>query len=178
MESISTFEIWLTFFKQLWPVWLALAITFTAIYQWRARLGVLGRIFDSPVGLVGLLIVLFWVFSAIFADIIVLFDSLEQSGLYRRKPPGTMNVARGIPYIFGRVFLEITFEVPGLSRGGFRRFLGRLLEVPEPFWRSRASPGEAFGGSGLRSVLSEKIFGVFLRFRCILICFGVFAEKS
>ena len=101
MESISTFEIWLTFFKQLWPVWLALAITFTAIYQWRARLGVLGRIFDTPVGIVGLLIVLFWVFSAIFADIIVLFDSLEQSGLYRRKPPGTMNAARGIPYIFG-----------------------------------------------------------------------------
>ena len=49
----------------------------------------------------GLFIVLFWVFAAILADFIVLFDALEQSGLYRRKPPGTMNTAQGIPYIFG-----------------------------------------------------------------------------
>ena len=101
MESISTLEIWQVFFTRLWPVWLALAITFAAAYQWRVRLGVIGRIFDSPIGLVGLFIVLFWVFSAIFADFIVLFDSLEQSGMYRRKPPGTLNTAQGIPYIFG-----------------------------------------------------------------------------
>ena len=49
----------------------------------------------------GLFIVLFWVFAAVLADFIVLFDALEQSGLYRRKPPGTMNTAQGIPYIFG-----------------------------------------------------------------------------
>ena len=49
----------------------------------------------------GLFIVLFWVFAAILADFIVLFDALEQSGLYRRKTPGTMITAQGIPYLFG-----------------------------------------------------------------------------
>ena len=101
MESISTFEIWQVFITRLWPVWLALAITFFTTYQWRNKLGVIGRIFDSRIGLVGLFIVLFWVFAAIFADFIALFDSLEQSGLYRRKPPGTVNSATGLPYIFG-----------------------------------------------------------------------------
>jgi len=48
-----------------------------------------------------LFIVLFWVFGAIFADLVALFEPFEQSGRYRRKPPGTINAELGIPYIFG-----------------------------------------------------------------------------
>ncbi|MFL2806978.1 MAG: ABC transporter permease [Paracoccaceae bacterium] len=101
MDSVSTLEIWQIFFTRLWPVWAALAVTFFVLYQMRKKLGTLGQIFDSRVGLVGLFIVLFWIYAAIFADLIALFEPLEQSGLYRRKPPGTINSNVGIPYIFG-----------------------------------------------------------------------------
>ena len=101
MDSVSTLEIWQIFFTRLWPVWAALAVTFFVLYQMRKKLGTLGQIFDSRVGLVGLFIVLFWIYAAIFADLIALFEPLEQSGLYRRKPPGTINADLGIPYIFG-----------------------------------------------------------------------------
>ena len=101
METITTFEIWQIFFIRLWPVWIALALTFFLAFQLRKRLGPIGYIFDSRVGLVGLFIVLFWIYAAVFADIIALFEPLDQSGLYRRKPPGTINADLGVPYIFG-----------------------------------------------------------------------------
>jgi len=101
MEAITTFEIWQIFFIRLWPVWIALVLTFFLAFQLRKRLGPVGYIFDSRVGLVGLFIVLFWIYAAVFADIIALFEPLDQSGLYRRKPPGTINADLGVPYIFG-----------------------------------------------------------------------------
>ncbi len=100
MESISSLEIWQIFFTRLWPVWLSLFLTFSIAYYWRDKLGALGHLFNNKVGLVGLSIVLFWIYAAIFADIIALFEPLEQSGMFRRKPPGTVN-SDGIPYIFG-----------------------------------------------------------------------------
>jgi len=101
METINTIEIWQIFFMRLWPAWVALAITFSVAYRFKKNLGAIGHLFDNPVGLIGLFIVLFWIYAAIFADLIALFDPLEQSGLYRRKPPGTVNSSLGIPYIFG-----------------------------------------------------------------------------
>ena len=101
METISNIEIWQIFFMRLWPAWVALAITFSVAYRFKKNLGAIGHLFDNPVGLIGLFIVLFWIYAAIFADLIALFDPLEQSGLYRRKPPGTVPASLGIPYIFG-----------------------------------------------------------------------------
>jgi len=101
METISSIEIWQIFCMRLWPAWIALAITFSVAYRFKKNLGAIGHLFDNPVGLIGLFIVLFWIYAAIFADLIALFDPLEQSGLYRRKPPGTVNSSLGIPYIFG-----------------------------------------------------------------------------
>ena len=101
METISNIEIWQIFFMRLWPAWVSLAITFTVAFRFKKNLGAIGHLVDNPVGLIGLFIVLFWIYAAIFADLIALFDPLEQSGLYRRKPPGTVNASLGIPYIFG-----------------------------------------------------------------------------
>ena len=101
METIINIEIWQIFFMRLWPAWVSLAITFSVAYRFKKNLGAIGHLFDNPVGLIGLFIVLFWIYAAIFADLIALFDPLEQSGLYRRKPPGTVNASLGIPYIFG-----------------------------------------------------------------------------
>ena len=101
METINSFQIWFVFFVQLTPVWISLLITFSALFFWRKHLGVLGHLCNSTIGLVGLFIVLFWIFGAFFADMIALFEPFEQSGKYRRKPPGTINTNVGIPYIFG-----------------------------------------------------------------------------
>ena len=68
MEFISAIEIWIVFFTRLLPVWISLFITFSALFFWRKHLGILGHLCNSTIGLVGLFIVLFWVFGAIFAD--------------------------------------------------------------------------------------------------------------
>ena len=43
----------------LWPVWLALIVVMGASYMNRHRMGLYGHIYDSPVGMVGLGLVLF-----------------------------------------------------------------------------------------------------------------------
>ena len=101
MESIGGFEIWLIFFTRFIPVWICLAIFYFCLFYWRKKLGLMGRLCDSPIGLIGLFIVLFWIFGAILADWVAIFDAYEQSGMYRRKPPGTINEKVGHPYIFG-----------------------------------------------------------------------------
>ena len=98
MESIGGFEIWLIFFTRFIPVWICLAIFYFCLFYWRKKLGLMGRLCDSPIGLIGLFIVLFWIFGAILADWVALFDAYEQSGMYRRKPPGTINEKVGKTY--------------------------------------------------------------------------------
>ncbi len=101
MESISAFEIWSIFLTRFIPVWICIIIFFSGLFYWRKKLGLLGRLCDSPIGLIGLFIVLFWIFGAILADSVALFEPYEQSGMYRRKPPGTINTKVDLPYIFG-----------------------------------------------------------------------------
>ena len=101
MDSINGFEIFIVFLTRCIPIWISLALTFGALFYWKNKLGLLGRLCKSPIGLVGLSIVLFWIFGAIFADMIALFDPYEQSGMFRRKPPGIINTKVDLPYIFG-----------------------------------------------------------------------------
>ena len=44
---------------RFWPVWAALVITYALSFRYRRRLGLYGQLFDSPVGMTGLGIVLF-----------------------------------------------------------------------------------------------------------------------
>ena len=87
------------------PVWIALVVTFTLSIWFRKRLGLYGKLMDSPVGLLGLAIVLFWVFTAIFADWIITFDPLAQLSGMKNIAPGSplANPAEGdYPvYLFG-----------------------------------------------------------------------------
>ncbi|MEC9434550.1 MAG: ABC transporter permease [Pseudomonadota bacterium] len=69
------------------PVWLSLAAIFALSIGFKRRLGLYGRLFDSPLGMVGLGLVLFWVLTAVFADVIAPFGPLEQfSGMKNIKP--------------------------------------------------------------------------------------------
>lgn len=81
---------------RFWPVWLALGVTFALSIAFRRRLGLYGKLFDSPVGMIGYAIVMFWVFTAVFADIIITQDPLTQvSGLKNALPGSPLKEAEG-----------------------------------------------------------------------------------
>ena len=87
MEPLGWGAIFARMALAFWPVWLSLATVFALSIGLRRRLGLYGRLFDSPMGMIGLALVLFWVFAAIFADVIAPFGPLEQySGMKNIKP--------------------------------------------------------------------------------------------
>jgi peptide/nickel transport system permease protein len=89
MDNLSWPMIFALMAKQFLPVWLALGVTFVLSIRFKRRLGLYGKLFDSPVGMVGFVIVMFWVFTALFADIIMTFDPLAQLGSVKNPLPGT-----------------------------------------------------------------------------------------
>ncbi|MGR3837814.1 MAG: ABC transporter permease [Cognatishimia sp.] len=77
---------------QLSPVWISLVATFAVSIVYKRKLGLYGKLFDSLVGMIGFGIVMFWVFTAIFAgvfDMITTHDSLAQVSGMKNKGPGT-----------------------------------------------------------------------------------------
>jgi len=86
---------------RFWPVWLSMAGSYLLMRSKRKQLGVFGHLLDSRVGITGLLIVFFWFYSAVFADLVATFDPLEQFYRYRRKPPGIIEAESMIPMFFG-----------------------------------------------------------------------------
>lgn len=75
--------------QRLWPVWLCLILTFVLSIRFRRHLGLYGKLFDSPVGMIGFALVMFWVFTALFAPMIAPFDPLAQLGSVKNPLPGT-----------------------------------------------------------------------------------------
>ncbi|MEL7299827.1 MAG: ABC transporter permease [Pseudomonadota bacterium] len=71
------------------PVWVALIATFALSIMFKKRLGLYGKLFDSPIGMVGLGLVLFWVFTAVFANLIMTYDPLAQEVVMKNEPPGS-----------------------------------------------------------------------------------------
>ncbi|WP_299282060.1 ABC transporter permease [uncultured Tateyamaria sp.] len=78
--------------QQLIPVWIALVVTFVVSIQFKRRLGLYGKLFDSTVGMIGFALVMFWVFAGVMAglfDWISTHDSLTQVSGMKNKVPGT-----------------------------------------------------------------------------------------
>ena len=87
---------------QFAPVWAALALTFALSIAFRRRLGLYGKLFGSVVGMIGFAMVMFWVFTAIFADLIITHDPLAQLSGMKNKVPGTpVPGAEGAWYLLG-----------------------------------------------------------------------------
>ena len=61
----------------LWPVFAVLAAVMVISWFFKDRLGLYGRVFESPIGMVGLGICFFWVIAAIMADVLPLYQPLE-----------------------------------------------------------------------------------------------------
>ena len=89
MDSLSWGMIFLKMGARFVPVWIALVVTFGLSINFKRRLGLYGKLFDSPVGMTGFAIVMFWVFTAIFADLIITYDPIAQLGSVKNPLPGT-----------------------------------------------------------------------------------------
>ena len=102
MTRLGGSEILLSILGQFTPVWIAMAVILGLSYVFRKRLGLYGRLFDSPIGMVGLVLVLFWVLTATFADMIITFDPLDQlSGMKNKKPGWPVRDVEGAFYLLG-----------------------------------------------------------------------------
>ena len=101
MEPLGWGAIIATVFYQFLPVWVALIVTFTLSFYFKRHLGLYGKLFDSIVGMIGFGLVMFWVFTALFAPLITTFDVLSQIGQMKNEVPGTA-VPEGLGhYLFG-----------------------------------------------------------------------------
>ncbi len=103
MERIGALEIILLTLERFWPVWVALAVTLLLHRLFRERLGTFGQLWDSRIGMAGLILVLFWLFTALFADQIAVMPPLEQSFTFgmKRALPGTIDKQSGIVFLWG-----------------------------------------------------------------------------
>lgn len=98
MDPLNTLQIIGLCLWQLAPVWVALLVTFGLSIRFKRRLGLYGKLFDNPVGMVGFALVMFWVYAAIFAGgfgWMVTHDTLSQFSGMKNKPPGTPLVRAG-----------------------------------------------------------------------------------
>jgi len=102
MERLTALEITTGVLAQFTPVWIGLAVILIVSALFRKKLGLYGKLFSSPIGVIGLVLVLFWVLTAIFADLIATMDPLTQiSGMKNKKPGWPVSGAEGQFYLLG-----------------------------------------------------------------------------
>lgn len=100
-EYISAFDVVIGVLWRFWPVWVGLILVMGASFTYRRRLGLYGQLFDSGVGIAGVFICLFWLFTAVFASTISPFDPLAQISVMKDTLPGAIEPASKLVYYFG-----------------------------------------------------------------------------
>ena len=78
--------------QQLLPVWIALIVIFVVSILFKRSLGLYGKLFDSPIGMIGFGLIMFWVLIAFMGgalDWIVTHNELSQVSGMKNKLPGT-----------------------------------------------------------------------------------------
>lgn len=75
---------------QYMPVWIALVVTYVVSIRFKRRLGLYGKLFDNLVGMIGFGLVMFWVYTAIFAPMIATYGPLDVAASLRNAPPGSL----------------------------------------------------------------------------------------
>ncbi len=76
--------------------------------HFKKRLGLYGQLFDSGVGIAGVVICFFWLFTAIFAARIAPYDPLAQIPIMKDALPGAIVPDGGGIYYFGADKLRAT----------------------------------------------------------------------
>lgn len=88
-DPLGWFEIFWRMAVQLWPVWAGMVLVFVLSVRFKRRLGLYGKLFDSTIGMIGYAVVLFWLFTALFAGTIITHDPLAQLNGMRNAVPGS-----------------------------------------------------------------------------------------
>ncbi|MBU0581714.1 MAG: ABC transporter permease [Alphaproteobacteria bacterium] len=101
MEFIGGFQVFIGVLIRFWPVWLAMAIVLGASFTYKSKLGLYGQLFDSGVGIAGVSICLFWLFTAIFSGTVAPFDPLGQIVVMKDALPGAIVPDTDQVYLFG-----------------------------------------------------------------------------
>jgi peptide/nickel transport system permease protein len=65
MEPLGWGGIFAAMFVQFTPVWIGLALIFALSIRFKRRLSLYGKLMNSPIGMIGLGIVLFWVLTVV-----------------------------------------------------------------------------------------------------------------
>lgn len=89
MEHLSSLQIIGHILNQFMIVWIGIIIIFAVSILTKRKTGLYGKLFDSPIGMIGYVIVLFWVLTAIFSDNIMTHAALETASGMKNKFPGT-----------------------------------------------------------------------------------------
>lgn len=101
MTPLTWGQIFAQILIQFIPVWIALLVLFAGSITFKRRLGLYGKLFDSPIGMVGFGLVAFWLFTAVFSEGITIagasvvpaiatFDPLVQIAELKNKVPGAL----------------------------------------------------------------------------------------
>ncbi|RWB26775.1 MAG: ABC transporter permease [Mesorhizobium sp.] len=148
LEYIGAFDVVLGVLARFWPVWIALVLVMGASFAYKKRLGLYGQLFDSSVGIVGVGICLFWLFTAIFASTISPFNPLVQIPIMKDALPGAVEPQSGLVYLFGGdklardVFSRMVYGsqivlIIAPAATGFALMVGITLGLPAGYYGGR-----------------------------------------
>jgi peptide/nickel transport system permease protein len=159
MDALSWTSIFGIAIARFWPVWLALAVTFALSIRFKRRLGLYGRLFDSPVGMIGFALVMFWAYTAILGGMVITHDPLGQISGMKNALPGSpvKNAAPGVYgyYLFGGdnlardVFSRVimgsrTVLIIAPAATTFAFMVGITLGLPAGYFGGRLDTGLSF----------------------------------
>ena len=148
IEYIGTMQIVVGVIVRFWPVWLALAIILGLSMLYKKKLGLYGQLFDSGVGIAGVAICFFWLFTAIFAGTVAPFDPLAQVPVMKDALPGAVAPDGAGIYLFGGdklardVFSRMVFGsqivlVIAPAATAFALMVGITLGLPAGYYGGR-----------------------------------------
>lgn len=148
IEHLGPLSVCLALLARFWPVWIALTVTFAVSIVLRRRLGLYGHLLRTGVGVAGLFICLFWLYTALFAGLVAPFDPLVQVAVMKQALPGSVEPQSGKVFLLGgdklardvfsrmifgsRIVLAIAPAATGISL-----LVGALLGLPAGYFGGR-----------------------------------------